>query len=124
MIMTGTAEELIAAHAEQSPLDNGISLMGLSLILIGNGHYREGVEYTLKTAPPEGVELKMPEPLNRETARAAYLEAAIRAKPLYEQASTEMAGPAETYWVMEAYFEMVEMARNGTVWADVPDQGP
>ena len=117
-----SVDELIAAHLEHSSLDDGNSIMGLALALIGHGHYREGISYLLNVEPPEGVELAMPAILNRETARAAYRAATERARPLYERASREMAGPAESAWVMQMYYEKLEMLKNGTAWEGAPDQ--
>ena len=77
--------------------------------------------YAIQVEPASSSPPVLPETVDRDTARAAHIAAAERAKPLFEQAAVEMEGNVEGGYVMTFYFEMLEGFRNGSGWNWAPD---
>lgn len=112
----GTAEEMIAEYVAQTPLNSGMEILNLSLVLIMGGHYREAMTYAVQVEPSPTTDQGVPEIVDRDTARAAHIAAAERAKPLFERAALDMDGTTQGGYVMDFYNQMLEEFRSGSGW--------
>ena len=96
-------------------IGNDLDVLNRSMTYFMAGRYDESIMLSSRVMSSTEGEEPMPE--NSEAAaRTAFLDAAVRAKPLYEQAAREIEGVAEGSQTMKAYYDILEKLTHDEKW--------
>jgi hypothetical protein len=105
-----TADEVIEDYWQSfTPHGNDLDLLTQSMLLLEAGHYRQALELAVRVQPESGVAEDLPNDVDKHAAQAAFVSAAERAHPLYEQAALEIEGKVDGSSTMMNYFVMLNM---------------
>jgi hypothetical protein len=95
---------------------NDMDVLTQSMVYLMAERYRESMELSSRVMPPPSGPSPIPTEVSQAAARDSYLQALVRAKPLYEQAASEIEGAAEGSQTMKAYNEVVRALTEEDSW--------
>ena len=95
---------------------NDFDQLQISMLMILAGQYREAMSCALKVQPTSSLPSSIPEFVSKSMAHSAFLDAEVRAQPLYQLVAREIEGDRESYETMENYFRRLDELRSNSDW--------
>lgn len=113
----GTVEQILDEYRRQrTPHGNDLDDLNQSMALIQAGHYREAMMLAQRVQPSSAITVEPTTFVDKSVAQAAFLAAAERARPLFEQAAMSIEGEIEDSRTMLNYSMLLEMLKNDPNW--------